>query len=115
MIYVSSPKQPLQQPVMRSKNIEMEYLKYSTLPTVQKNQLASDRPVSSRMDDRVRTTSLPRNASSGSLRKSMAVELREKATIAAKQAAAASNRNEILKNSNVSDGYLEDVCIDSYV
>ncbi|XP_065075490.1 TBC1 domain family member 5 isoform X2 [Ochlerotatus camptorhynchus] len=108
MIYVSSPKQPLQQPVMRSKNIEMEYLKYSTLPNVQKKQLASDRPGSSRMDDRVRTTSLPRNTGSGSLRKSTAVELRERATIAAKQAAAASNQNEILKNSNVSDGYLED-------
>lgn len=111
MIYVSSPKQPLQQPVMRSKNIEMEYLKYSTLPNVQKKQQASGRSVSSRVDDRTRTTSLPRNAGSVSMRKSTAVELREKAAIAAKQAAAASNQNEILKNSNISDGYLEDVCI----
>lgn len=110
MIYVSSPKKPLQQPVMRSKNIEMDYLKYSTLPTVQKRHVASSSEQSlGRTSDRIRTSSLPRNAGSSSGRNSTAFELREKAAIAAKKAAAASNQTDVLKDSNVSDGYLEDV------
>lgn len=107
MIYLSSPpaRTSLQQPVMRSKNIEMEYLKYSTLPAAQKRQLSVEHPLQ-RVDDRSRTTSLPRNV--GSLRKSTAVELRKNASKAAKKAAAASNQNEALQDSSVSDGYRED-------
>ncbi|XP_062539539.1 TBC1 domain family member 5 isoform X2 [Armigeres subalbatus] len=99
MIYVSSPpaKKPLQQPVMRSKNIELNYLKYSTLPNVQKRQLASEHPLSGK-DDRPHTSSLPRNSGSSSMRNPTAIELREKATMAAKKAAAASNQDpELLK------------------
>lgn len=109
MIYVSSPKKPLQQPVMRSKNIEMDYLKYSTLPTVPKRHVASSSEQSlGRTSERIRTSSLPRNAGSSSGRNSTAFELREKAAMAAKKAAAASNQADVLKDSNVSDGYLED-------
>lgn len=108
MIYISSPgaKKPIQQPVMRSKNIEMEYLKYSTLPNVQKRPLKLDHSLDSR-NDRSRTSSLPR--SSGSQHKATAIELREKARKAAKQAAAASSQNEQMHPSNITDGYFEDV------
>lgn len=111
MVYVSSPpaKKPLQQPVMRSKNIEMDYLKYSTLPHVQKRHLAPSEHHISRTNDRIRTSSLPRDAGSSSARSLTAMELREKAALAAKKAAAASNQGDVLKDSNVSDGYLEDV------
>ncbi|XP_058812396.1 TBC1 domain family member 5 [Topomyia yanbarensis] len=107
MIYVSSPppKKPLQQPVMRSKNIEMDYLKYSTLPNVQKRQYEIDL-TKERENERSRTASLPR--SSGSLRMSTAIELRESAAMAAKKAAAASNQNEAIQTSNITDGYFED-------
>ncbi|EAT41116.1 AAEL007211-PA [Aedes aegypti] len=110
MVYVSSPpaKKPLQQPVMRSKNIEMDYLKYSTLPHVQKRHLAPSEHHISRTNDRIRTSSLPRDAGSSSARSLTAMELREKAALAAKKAAAASNQGDVLKDSNVSDGYLED-------
>uniref|UniRef100_A0A1Q3F4H4 Putative ypt/rab-specific gtpase-activating protein gyp6 n=1 Tax=Culex tarsalis TaxID=7177 RepID=A0A1Q3F4H4_CULTA len=109
MIYVSSPstKRPLPQPVMRSKNIEMDYLKYSTLPNVR--QLVQDHPLQTRptIDDRHRTASLPRNV--GSVRKASAYELRQKAAIAAKKAAAASNiHGETIRDSSISDGYAED-------
>ncbi|XP_055526871.1 TBC1 domain family member 5 [Wyeomyia smithii] len=107
MIYVSSPsaKKPNQQPVMRSKNIEMEYMKYSTLPNVQKRPLKPEHSLDNR-NDRSRTSSLPR--SSGSHQRMTAFELREKAMNAAKQAAAASNRNEQPHPSDISDGYFED-------
>ncbi|XP_055609231.1 uncharacterized protein LOC129756394 [Uranotaenia lowii] len=101
MIYVSSPppKKPLQQPVMRSKNIEMEYLKYSTLPMRQKRQPTTEHPLQ-QADERARTSSLPRN--------STAAELRSRAAIAAKKAAAASNYRETVKDPSITDGYLED-------
>ncbi|XP_053695648.1 TBC1 domain family member 5 [Sabethes cyaneus] len=107
MIYISSPaaKKPAQQPVMRSKNIEMEYIKYSTLPNVHKRPLKPDLSLDCR-NERSRTSSLPRN--SGSQRKTTALELREKAISAAKQAAAASSQSEQLHPSNISDGYFED-------
>lgn len=110
MVYVSSPpvKKPIQQPVMRSKNIELEHLKYSTLPNMQKRQSIVDHPLQG-SDDRLRTASLPRK--SGSLRKMTANDLREKAIKAAKNAAAASNQHEIVRDSSISDGYLEDVGI----
>ncbi|XP_058458270.1 TBC1 domain family member 5-like [Malaya genurostris] len=106
MIYVSSPppKKP-QQPVMRSKNIEMEYLKYSSLPNVQKRHNKAG-ITKDRENDPSRTTSLSRN--SVSMRGSSAIELRESAVKAAKQAAAASHQNETIQTSNVSDGYFED-------
>lgn len=115
MIYVSSPstRRPLPQPVMRSKNIEMDYLKYSTLPNVhQKRQQVQEHPLQaprSSTDERHRTSSLPRNVGGSSVRKASAYELRQKAAIAAKKAAAASNvHGEVMRDSSISDGYLED-------
>uniref|UniRef100_A0A8D8P613 TBC1 domain family member 5 n=1 Tax=Culex pipiens TaxID=7175 RepID=A0A8D8P613_CULPI len=115
MIYVSSPstRRPLPQPVMRSKNIEMDYLKYSTLPNVhQKRQQVQEHPLQaprSSTDERHRTSSLPRNVGGSSVRKASAYELRQKAAIAAKRAAAASNvHGEVMRDSSISDGYLED-------
>ncbi|XP_055630229.1 TBC1 domain family member 5 isoform X2 [Toxorhynchites rutilus septentrionalis] len=100
-LHMKSPKQP----VMRSRNIELEHLKYSTLPNMHRRQVTADHPLQG-SDERIRTASLPRK--SGSLRKLTANDLREKAMKAAVSAAAASNQGEIARDSDISDGYLED-------
>uniref|UniRef100_A0A182PS53 Rab-GAP TBC domain-containing protein n=1 Tax=Anopheles epiroticus TaxID=199890 RepID=A0A182PS53_9DIPT len=119
MIFLSSPKrQGGSQAVgaVRSKTVEMTHLKYSTLPAVHQRRgpvLVDDHPLQTRtssdrigIDDRQRTSSLPRN-SGGGMRKATAVELRQVAHQATKKAITDSSQLDV-RDPTVTDGYRED-------
>ncbi|XP_050068905.1 TBC1 domain family member 5 [Anopheles maculipalpis] len=120
MIFLSSPsKRHTHVPqAQRSKTVEMSQLKYSTLPTVhqRRGQVTADHPLqsgtassggaASGMDERYRTSSLPRNSSS-SMRKATAVELRQAACLATKKAITDSSHPDV-RDPTVTDGYRED-------
>uniref|UniRef100_A0A182KG19 Rab-GAP TBC domain-containing protein n=1 Tax=Anopheles christyi TaxID=43041 RepID=A0A182KG19_9DIPT len=122
MIFLSSPKRqahqhPLPANGARSKTVDMPQLKYSTLPAVHQRRgqvVVDDHPLHSRsstaavaltIEERQRTSSLPRN--SGSMRKSTAVELRQVAHQATKKAITDSSQLDV-RDPMVTDGYRED-------
>ncbi|XP_040155075.1 TBC1 domain family member 5 [Anopheles arabiensis] len=120
MIFLSSPKRQAhhQHPQSgaigaRSKTAELPQLMYSTLPAVHQRRgqvVVDDHPLraaaaATGIDDRQRTSSLPRN--SGSMRKATAVELRQVAHQATKKAITDSSQMEV-RDPTVTDGYRED-------